>query len=75
MRLNSIYRKKYIFLKSRTISYNISPYICGDQWLFLQTQEWLDVLKFDWLKHIFKLKVDENRYETTNRMYSGDFKK
>ena len=42
---------------------------------FLQTQEWLDVLKFDWLKHIFKLKVDENRYETTNRMYSGDFKK
>jgi hypothetical protein len=34
--------------------------------------EWLDLVKSDWLNQISKLKLDDNTYATTNRMYSGE---
>jgi hypothetical protein len=67
-------QKNCILIKK---SYIIYPCLYRDQHLLeiarnLEQREWLNLLKFDWLNLINKLKLDENRYETANRMYSGE---
>ena len=71
----AVWTKKLHFNKK---SYIIYPCLYRDQHLLeiarnLEQREWLNLLKFDWLNLINKLKLDENRYETANRMYSGEW--